>query len=104
MQKIGSLRSINPDNPFLGMWIALTRQPRWADHPLRSELHFRGQPSSPLYTIHNAWLTFEARPTPSLEPGKLADLNVLARDIVNCPLGAVRPTQVERPRLGGKVK
>ncbi len=26
MQKIGSLRSINPYNPFLGMWVAITRQ------------------------------------------------------------------------------
>ena len=25
MQKIGSLRSINPYNPFLGMWVAVTR-------------------------------------------------------------------------------
>lgn len=30
MQKIGSLRSVNPYNPFLGMWIALTRVPRGA--------------------------------------------------------------------------
>ncbi len=26
MQKIGSLRSINPYNPFLGMWVAITRR------------------------------------------------------------------------------
>ena len=29
MQKIGGLRSVNPYNPFLGMWIVLTRQPGW---------------------------------------------------------------------------
>ena len=28
MQKIGSLRSINPYNPFLGMWTTIVRQPR----------------------------------------------------------------------------
>ncbi len=28
MQKIGSLRSINPYNPFLGMWTTLVRRPR----------------------------------------------------------------------------
>src|SRR5262249_16806937 len=26
MQKIGSLRSVNPYNPFLGMWIAISRR------------------------------------------------------------------------------
>src|SRR5438093_3890448 len=29
MQKIGSLRSINPYNPFLGMWVTITRRGRW---------------------------------------------------------------------------
>src|SRR5690606_35967112 len=31
MQKIGSLRSVNPYNPFLGMWITLARMPRGMD-------------------------------------------------------------------------
>ena len=34
MQKIGSLRSINPYNPFLGMWTTLVRQPRGSEAPL----------------------------------------------------------------------
>ena len=36
MQKIGSLRSVNPYNPFLGIWTTLTRHSRWmveAIHP-----------------------------------------------------------------------
>src|SRR5437879_5420613 len=31
MQKIGSLRSINPYNPFLGMATAITRNARWVE-------------------------------------------------------------------------
>ena len=34
MQKIGGQRSINPYNPFFGMWVTLTRQPRWTDKVL----------------------------------------------------------------------
>lgn len=102
MQKIGSLRSINPYNPFLGMWIALTRQPRWADQPLHPEQRISREQAIRLYTINNAWLTFEEKEKGSLEPGKLADLIVLDRDILTCPLDEVRKIQVERTYLGGK--
>ena len=37
MQKIGSLRSINPYNPWLGMWIAVARRCRHLDTPLHPE-------------------------------------------------------------------
>ncbi len=39
----------------------------------------------------------------SLEPGKLADLIVLDRDILRCPVDDVKDTQVERTYLGGKL-
>src|SRR6185503_9084808 len=37
MQKIGSLRSNNPYNPFLGMATAITRRARWFDGVLHAE-------------------------------------------------------------------
>jgi predicted amidohydrolase YtcJ len=37
MQKIGSLRSINPYNPFLGMWIAISRRAKGYEGRLHSE-------------------------------------------------------------------
>jgi predicted amidohydrolase YtcJ len=103
MQKIGSLRSINPYNPFLGMWIALTRQPRRAKQPLHPEQRISRQQAIRLYTINNAWLTFEEKEKGSLEKGKLADLIVLDRDILTCPLDEVRQIQVEQTYLGGKL-
>jgi len=103
MQKIGSLRSINPYNPFLGMWITLTRQPRSMDHPLHPEQTITREQAIRLYTINNAFLTFEEKEKGSLEPGKLADLVVLDRDIVTCPLDDVRKVQVEQTWLGGKL-
>ena len=102
MQKIGSLRSINPYNPFLGMWIALTRQPRWTDIPLHPEQRITREQAIRLYTINNAWLTFEEKEKGSLEKGKLADFIVIDRDILNCPLDEVRQIQVEQTWLGGK--
>src|SRR2546428_413899 len=71
MQKIGSLRSINPYNPFLGMWITLTRQPRWTDESLHPEQRISREQAIRLYTINNAYLTFEEKQKGSLENGKL---------------------------------
>jgi predicted amidohydrolase YtcJ len=102
MQKIGSLRSINPYNPFLGMWITLTRQPRWTDQPLHPEQRISREQAIRLYTINNAYLTFGEKEKGSLEKGKLADLIVLDRDILTCPVDEVRSVQVEQTYLGGK--
>ena len=102
MQKIGSLRSINPYNPFLGMWITLTRQPRWSDEPLHPEQNLTREQAIQLYTINNAFLTYQEDKKGSLEPGKLADFIVIDRDILSCPLDEVKDIQVEQTYLGGK--
>lgn len=103
MQKIGSFRSINPYNPFLGMWIALTRQPRWMDEPLHPEQSITREQAIRLYTVNNAYLSFEEDEKGSLEDGKLADLIVLGTDILTCPLEEVKNIQVEQTYLGGKL-
>ncbi len=102
MQKIGSLRSNNPYNPFLGMWITLARQPRWTEKALHPEERITREQAIRLYTINNAYLTFEEKEKGSLEPGKLADLVILDRDILRCPLDEVKDVQAERTYLGGK--
>ena len=102
MQKIGSFRSINPYNPFLGMWIALTRQPRWTDLPLHPEQRISREQALRLYTINNARLTFAEAEKGSLEAGKLADFIVLDRDILTCPLDDIPKIQVRQTYLGGK--
>ena len=101
MQKIGSLRSINPYNPFLGMWTTIVRQPRGAEAPLRPEQTLTREQAIRLYTINNAFLTFEEAHKGSLEPGKLADFVVLDRDILTCPVEQVKDIQVEATYLGG---
>ncbi|MCB1203681.1 MAG: amidohydrolase [Verrucomicrobiae bacterium] len=102
MQKIGSLRSVNPYNPFLGMWTTLTRQPRWMSGTLHPEQVITRADAIRLYTINNAWLTFEEKEKGSLEPGKLADFIVIDRDLLECPVDEVKDTRVKQTWLGGK--
>jgi len=102
MQKLGSMRSINPYNPFLGMWTALQRQPRRTEKQLHPEQYLTRQEAMRLYTINNAYLTFEEREKGSLEAGKLADFIVLDRDILTCPVDEVKDITVLETWLGGK--
>jgi predicted amidohydrolase YtcJ len=101
MQKIGSLRSINPYNPFLAMWTTLERRPRGSDAPLHPEQKLTREQAIRLYTINNAFLTFDESRKGSLEPGKLADFIVLDRDILGCPVDEVKDIKVEATYLGG---
>ncbi len=102
MQKIGSLRSVNPYNPFLGMWTSLVREPRWMEEKLHPEHELSREEAIRLYTINNAYLTFEEKEKGSLEAGKLADFIVLDRDILECPVEEVREIEVKQTWLGGE--
>jgi predicted amidohydrolase YtcJ len=102
MQKVGSFRSINPYNPFLGMWTTITRQPRWTEEPFHPEQDITREQAIRLYTINNAYLTFEEDRKGSVEPGKLADLIILDRDILRCPVDEIPEIEVEETFLGGR--
>jgi predicted amidohydrolase YtcJ len=102
MQKVGSMRSVNPYNPFLGIWTTLTRVPRWQADALHPEQILTRQQALALYTINNAWLTFEEKEKGSLEAGKLADFIVIDRDLLTCPVDEVRDIQVRQTWVGGK--
>jgi predicted amidohydrolase YtcJ len=103
MQKIGSLRSVNPYNPFLAMWVTLSRRAKNYDGTLHLEEALSREQAIRFYTINNAHLLFREKQTGSLEPGKLADLIVLDRDLMTCPLDDVKATQVLQTYLGGKL-
>lgn len=103
MQKIGSLRSVNPYNPFLGMWITVTRQARWYDGQLHPEQALTREQALRFYTINNAYLMFMDDSIGSLEPGKRADFVVLDRDILSCAADDIKDTQVLRTYIDGKL-
>jgi predicted amidohydrolase YtcJ len=103
MQKIGSMRSINPYNPFLGMAIAVTRKARWFDGALHPEERLSREEALKFYTINNAYLLFMEKKVGSIEPGKYADLAVLDRDLLTCAEEALSQTKVLRTYLAGKL-
>lgn len=101
MQRIGSFRSVNQYNPFLGMWTAIARTPRWMDTAFHPEQTITREEAIRFYTINNAYLTFSESERGSIEPGKLADLIVVDRDLLECPLEDLPQTQVRSTYLGG---
>jgi predicted amidohydrolase YtcJ len=103
MQKIGSLRSNNPYNPFLAMATAITRRARWFDKPLHAEQALSREQAIRFYTINNARLLFQEGRTGSLEPGKFGDLIVLDRDILKCPEEEIASTRVLQTYVAGKL-
>src|SRR4029078_923642 len=103
MQKIGSLRSINPYNPFLGMWVTLTRRARWFEGQLHPEEALTRWQAIRFYTTNNAYIVFLDDRIGSLEPGKLADLIVLDRDLLTCAIDDVRDTNGVATCIGGKL-
>jgi len=103
MQKIGSLRSVNPYNPFLAMWITITRRAKWFEGQLHPEEALTREQAIRFYTINNAYILFLDAQVGSLEKGKQADMIVLDRDLLECPVDEIRETQVLRTYLAGKL-
>jgi predicted amidohydrolase YtcJ len=96
------LRSTNPWSPWLGIWIALTRKLERGGVLVPSERLSREQ-ALRLYTANNAYLHHEEKLKGTLEPGKLADLIIVDRNVLTCPVDEVRDTKVLLTVLGGKV-
>jgi predicted amidohydrolase YtcJ len=103
MQKLGSMRSNNPYNPFLGMATAITRRARWYEGRLHPEEALTREQALRFYTVNNARILFLEDVIGSLEVGKFADLVVLDRDLLTCPEDQIASTQVLRTYFNGKL-
>jgi predicted amidohydrolase YtcJ len=103
MQKIGSLRSVNPYNPFLGMWTTITRQPNRYDGQMHPEEALSREQAIRFYTTNNAYILFLDNVAGSLEVGKLADMIVLDRDLLTCPVDEIKSARVLRTYLAGRL-
>jgi len=103
MQKVGSFRAVNPYNPFLGMWIAITRQAKWMDTPTHPEEALTREEAIRFYTINNAKILFLDQVSGSLEKGKAADMILVDRDLLDCPIEEMPKTQVLKTWLAGRV-
>jgi predicted amidohydrolase YtcJ len=56
-----------------------------------------------LYTINGAYASFEENIKGSIEPGKLADMAILDRDILSIPSEEIKDMQVEMTIAGGEI-
>jgi predicted amidohydrolase YtcJ len=102
MIKLDSLDGTNPWNPWLGMWVTLTRETDQGTFINPEECLTREQ-AIRFYTINNAYINFEEQQKGSLETGKFADLIMIDRDILKCPVDDVKGTKVLLTMVGGKV-
>jgi predicted amidohydrolase YtcJ len=102
MQKIGSFRSINFYNPFLGMQTAITRRAKNFDRPLHPEEALTREQAVRFYTINNAKILRCEEKLGSLETGKLADLIIIDTDLLTCVDEEISKTQVLQTFVNGK--
>ena len=102
MVKWDANKSINPYNPFLGMWTMITRTTERGSVILPSEAITREE-ALKIYTINNAFASFEESIKGSIEPGKLADLVVLTDDILTCPVDKIKDLESVMTLLGGNI-
>ncbi len=102
MVKFDSYKSINPYNPFLAMWSVITRKTERGTVIVPEEALTRER-ALKMYTINNAYESFEEDVKGSIEPGKYADLAVLSQDILACPVDSIRNIKVLITLLNGKI-
>jgi predicted amidohydrolase YtcJ len=92
---------IVPIDPFLSLWWFVTRNTVTAGL-LGPEQRITREEALRAYTIWSAHFTFEETIKGSIEPGKLADLVVLDRDILTCPEGDIKDVRPLKTMVGGK--
>ena len=102
MIRMDPIASTNPWDPWLGIWIAVTRKAEGIA-PLNPDQRLTRAEALRFYTINNARLHFEEHEKGSIEPGKLADLILVDRDPLTCPEDDLPATKVLWTMVGGKV-
>ena len=90
-------------NPFTALAAMVTRRTSQGTQ-LYAEEAVTSYEALAAYTRLGAWAQREEREKGSLEIGKLADLAVLDRDILNVPGDDIRNTQVRNTVVGGVVR
>lgn len=101
MVKLDPDKSINPYNPFLAMWSVVSRKTS-SGKTFNPEEAITRKQALQMYTINNAYASFEEDLKGSIEVGKLADLVVLSDDILTCPEDTIKAITPLLTMVGGK--
>ncbi|MBN2336359.1 amidohydrolase family protein, partial [Candidatus Bathyarchaeota archaeon] len=102
MMAAGTDSPVTPYLPFPSLWTSIARRTEVKGTQMGTEQCVTREEAIRMYTINGAHLTFEEDMKGTLEPGKLADMVILDRDIMTCPVDDIRDTKVLRTFLGGK--
>jgi predicted amidohydrolase YtcJ len=93
--------AVNPYNPFQGMWNAITRV-NIRGEVIHPEQRISREEALRMYTIWAAYRHFAEKSRGSLEPGKLADLVVIDRDYLKCPVDEIRRIEPMQVMIEGR--
>jgi predicted amidohydrolase YtcJ len=94
--------SLNPYNPFLTLYVAVTRRTE-GNQVIGPEQAVSRLDALKMMTVDAAWLSFEEQRKGSIETGKLADLAILSDDYLSCPPDRIKGIRALTTVLGGQV-
>ena len=101
----GSDWFVAPPTPMEGVYAAATRRTLDGEHPdgwvPRQKISV--EESLRAYTIDAAYASFSESSLGSLEPGKLADLVILERDVFDIPPHELNTVRIKTTMVGGKI-
>jgi predicted amidohydrolase YtcJ len=98
----GSDAPVAPDNPWLGIYAAVTRRAQSGQALLPQEAISAPQALA-MYTTNAAYVSFEEDIKGSISQGKLADMVVLSADPLKTPPQELKDIRAEMTIIGGKV-
>ena len=93
---------VTTHNPFVGIYSAVTRKTVYG-RELGSDERISREEAIRLYTSDAAWVTFEDAIKGSITPGKVADLAVLDRDLLQVPDEEITEVTSTMTVVGGRI-
>jgi len=93
---------VEPVTPFRGLYVAVTRQSENGKKSYYPEQKISIEQAIAAYTTGSSFAEFGEKQKGKLEPGMLADLVVLDRDITSVPPAKILETEVLRTVVGGR--
>lgn len=98
----GTDSPVTPYPPFPSLWASIARKTEVLGTQMGTKQKVTRDEAIRMYTIKGAYYTFEEDIKGSIEPGKMADMIVLDRDILTCPEDEIKDTKTLKTILGGK--